>query len=112
MDSHDYFYRYSKSNVVRIAPSPRDFTRWGVWLNQQLLCDDFLTAEDAAFGASNNDFSTELAMKRFRGISVPADLSRWRTTPPDLPSQLATHNSSSPPNDCKGRHRRSSQNRL
>ena len=106
MDSQEYYYRYSKSNVVRIAPSPRELTGWGVWLNDQLLCGNFPSADDAAFCASKNDFPTELAMQRFRPISVPADLNRWRTTPPELPIPLATHNVPTPPSDCKSRHRR------
>jgi hypothetical protein len=112
MDSQEYYYKYSKSNVVRIAPSPRDLACWGVWLNNQLLDGNFSSAEEAAFCASKNDFSTELAMQRFGAISVPADLNMWRTTPPGLPTPLATHNPPNLQNDCKKRHRRFGTNLL
>src|SRR3954463_2645891 len=112
MFSQEYYYRYSKSNVVRIAPSPKDVTSWAVWLNDQVICGNFPSAEDAAYCASKNDFPTELAMQRFRTISVPADLNRWRTTPPGSPPPLETHNPPSPPSNCKNPHRRSAKNRL
>src|ERR1043166_2760391 len=112
MDSQEYYYKYSKNNVVRIAPNSRDITGWGVWLNNQLLCGNFPSAEDAAFCASKNDFPTELAMQRFRAISVPADLNRWRTTPPGLPTSPVIDNPPSPTADCKNRYRRFSANRL
>jgi len=113
MDSDDYYYRYSKSNVVRISPSPRDAMRWGVWLNSQLLCDSFPSAERAAFCANKNDFSSARAMERFQAIFVPADLSLWRRTAPELPSELpAAPAAQNPPLDCKNRHRRFSHHRL
>src|SRR6476619_3768388 len=101
MVSDSYYYRASKSNVVRIGLSQRDAS-WAVWLNDRLLDDGFESPEDAAFAASRKNFATQLANNLLSGVHVPEDLSRWRTTPPDLPSQLATHNPPIP-SDCKNR---------
>ena len=57
-------------------------SNWGVWLNDILVADGFVSAEEAAFFASRNDFPTEEAITYFNGVKVSAYLNMWRTTPP------------------------------
>src|ERR1041385_7700305 len=85
MSMPSYWYEARRGKVVRIGLNPHDCTRWGVWLNEQLLCDGFGSAEEAALCANRRDFSTMTPIELFGGISVPSELRFWRTAPPEQP---------------------------
>src|ERR1017187_2350223 len=97
-----YWYKVPNGSgpIVRIGSSPRDASRWALWLDERLICDDFDSPEDAAFCANHRDFSLAEAIRLFSGIWVPADLHRWRTSPPDKsPAEIPDP----PPRACQNR---------
>ena len=103
MKLDSYWYLASKSKIVRISPGSCDCLRWSVFLNDQLICDSYGSAEEAALSASRRDFSTELAVRIFSGVTVPSDINMWRTIPPELPGFVPQENHS---RECKGHTRR------
>ena len=110
MNSHTRYYRASRDKIVRIAPATQDLSRWGVWLNGQLLCDRFGSAEDAAFGAHKKNFSTSMANELFGGVYVPADIDQWLETDPYVPLPAVQKPTST--DDCRNRHGRFGPRRL
>ena len=90
-------------HVVRIEPNSRDASRWALWFDEKLICDDSDSPEHAAFRANRKDFSPDEANETnrlFSGIWVPADLHQWRTSPPDKsPAEILD----TPPRACQNR---------
>ncbi len=107
MNPQSFWYRASRRNVVRI--SEIDGSRWGVYLNEILICNSFGSAEEAAERANKKDFDTETAVERFGGVYVPWDLNRWRRTPPEEPAPASDNGNLG---ECRNRPWKSGHNRL
>jgi hypothetical protein len=109
MNSDSRWYRASKSKVVRISRTDHDAYRWGVWLNERLLCDSYSSAEEAALAANRKNFDNDDAVRIFSGTYVPSDINMWQTAPPGISSVPLNE---VPPTACKGRLRKSNSVRL
>lgn len=99
------YYRKTPKGVVSIQPSPRDATRYSIWLDDKLICEDAGgTASDATYYAHSKAFPSPEARRIFASIWVPADLHSWSDKPPVvLPPKPVT----TAPNDCLRRPWRS-----
>jgi len=106
--STSYWFQASKSKIVRIALSERDSSRWGIWLNNQLLDDASGSAEEAALRANQKKFGEQNAVELFDGVSVPSDIAFWRPSPPEMPAPA----SQTIARDCRDRHRRPGSTQL
>jgi hypothetical protein len=109
MNTGSFWHRAARGKVVRIGPVGGDISRWGVWLNDQLLCDTYGSAEEAAYCASRRDFGDENAIRRWAGISVPSEISFWRRIPPEEPVSPSDENDKS---ECKNRPWKRSSTRI
>jgi hypothetical protein len=107
--STSYWFRASKSKIVRIAPDEDNASQWCISLNDQLLAGRYGSAEEAAYCAKHHDFGDELSTDLFNGVSVPENLSSWSQTPPELQAQ-AEHTAK--PRDCRDRHRKPASTQL
>jgi len=79
----NYWHRHPSGRVVRIGLSSRDCSRWAIWLDGVLVCDDFSSPEEAARRANERDFHEPAAAQMFRGIWVPWNLDDWRRSRPE-----------------------------
>src|SRR6476646_6339047 len=70
MSPQSFWYKTHRG-TVRIGLSPRDCSRWAVWLDELLICEDFGDPAEAAFRAHRRDFSEASAVELFSGIRVP-----------------------------------------
>lgn len=66
-----------------VAHIGRTSKGWAVYLDDVLVCDGFSTPDDAAFHANRKDFDTEEAIRLFRRVWVPPELTQWNTMPPE-----------------------------
>jgi hypothetical protein len=109
MNSQTYWYRASRRNIVRISESNNG--RWGVYLNEKLICDSFGSAEEAAESANRKRFDSEAAAAGFGGSYVPWDLNLWSKSPPEEPLEPEV-SAETNPSECKNRPWQHGRNRF
>jgi hypothetical protein len=88
MKPEQYFHlgwRSKVAHTVCIGPSPKDTSRWAIFLDETLIDDNFAEPADAAFYANRHDFRSDNARRLFSGIWVPPELHQWLTARPEPP---------------------------